>query len=52
MEEKAPEIKIISKKDPIRHKVQGDIESEFKSNFSKSMKLMQVQIARVLTKGI
>ena len=41
-------IKIISHKDPVRYKVQEDIEQDFKRNFSKSMKVMVTQIIKVL----
>ena len=48
-----PQVKIkpISHKDPVRYKVQAQVEQGFKDNFSKSMKLMVTQITGVLLKG-
>lgn len=40
-------------KDPVRFpKIQNRIENTFKDNFDKSMKVLQVQIVKTLTKNI
>ena len=40
-------------KDPVRYpKVQTRVENQFKENFENSLKVLQVQIVKVLTKNI
>lgn len=44
-------LRFAAEKDPMRYpKIQRPIEDEFKSNFSKSLKVIQVQIIKTLTK--
>lgn len=40
-------------KDPVRYpKVQTRVENQFKENFENSLKVLQIQIVKVLTKNI
>ena len=39
-------------KDPVRNPVQKKLEDIFKSNYEKSLKVMQVQVVKTLKQGI